>query len=269
MSFFFFQAEDGIRDHCVTGVQTCALPIYADADLAGVAAVAAASAITAASAVAAVPTVAGIGRPVPAEEPHALAAGTAPAQAAGAPALSLSADDAVLTVEIEIGQAGHALHPHLDVRRVAAGGTLDAVVSRLAVAAVEPVARIGFGLDAREAAAVEVGVARAARRRPAGPPPCDRGIRSADHLLGDDVARSDVWFDHQLLIGEIEHAGDDHRAVDRYGLQFHHLRSRLRRRRPRRRCACLQHVEQAGGDRGHLVVDDLHHFRGVQSRFAD
>src|SRR5437588_2774718 len=27
--FFFFQAEDGIRDHCVTGVQTCALPIFA------------------------------------------------------------------------------------------------------------------------------------------------------------------------------------------------------------------------------------------------
>src|SRR5260221_1187032 len=27
MLFFFFQAEDGIRDHCVTGVQTCALPI--------------------------------------------------------------------------------------------------------------------------------------------------------------------------------------------------------------------------------------------------
>src|SRR5947207_8386817 len=26
---FFFQAEDGIRDHCVTGVQTCALPILA------------------------------------------------------------------------------------------------------------------------------------------------------------------------------------------------------------------------------------------------
>ena len=25
--FFFFQAADGIRDHCVTGVQTCALPI--------------------------------------------------------------------------------------------------------------------------------------------------------------------------------------------------------------------------------------------------
>ena len=23
MFFFFFQAEDGIRDHCVTGVQTC------------------------------------------------------------------------------------------------------------------------------------------------------------------------------------------------------------------------------------------------------
>src|SRR5260221_8964122 len=24
-AFFLFQAEDGIRDHCVTGVQTCAL----------------------------------------------------------------------------------------------------------------------------------------------------------------------------------------------------------------------------------------------------
>src|SRR5260221_7958908 len=29
--FFFFQAEDGIRDHCVTGVQTCALPIFFEA----------------------------------------------------------------------------------------------------------------------------------------------------------------------------------------------------------------------------------------------
>src|SRR5205807_9848610 len=32
--FFFFQAEDGIRDYKVTGVQTCALPILAT--LAGV-----------------------------------------------------------------------------------------------------------------------------------------------------------------------------------------------------------------------------------------
>src|SRR3712207_7051960 len=31
-SFFFFQAEDGIRDIGVTGVQTCALPIYAGGD---------------------------------------------------------------------------------------------------------------------------------------------------------------------------------------------------------------------------------------------
>src|SRR5438105_9032945 len=31
---FFFQAEDGIRDPLVTGVQTCALPIY-EADWAG------------------------------------------------------------------------------------------------------------------------------------------------------------------------------------------------------------------------------------------
>src|SRR2546430_13018216 len=29
MVFFFFQAEDGIRDLTVTGVQTCALPISA------------------------------------------------------------------------------------------------------------------------------------------------------------------------------------------------------------------------------------------------
>src|SRR5688572_31498397 len=28
--FFFFQAEDGIRDLTVTGVQTCALPIFID-----------------------------------------------------------------------------------------------------------------------------------------------------------------------------------------------------------------------------------------------
>src|SRR5437763_15895382 len=28
MSIFFFQAEDGIRDTSVTGVQTCALPIW-------------------------------------------------------------------------------------------------------------------------------------------------------------------------------------------------------------------------------------------------
>src|SRR6266567_6771478 len=31
--FFFFQAEDGIRDLTVTGVQTCALPISQASDL--------------------------------------------------------------------------------------------------------------------------------------------------------------------------------------------------------------------------------------------
>src|SRR5438094_2880534 len=31
IGFFFFQAEDGIRDRTVTGVQTCALPILARA----------------------------------------------------------------------------------------------------------------------------------------------------------------------------------------------------------------------------------------------
>src|SRR5260370_42436998 len=30
MFFFFFQAEDGIRDSSVTGVQTCALPIFGE-----------------------------------------------------------------------------------------------------------------------------------------------------------------------------------------------------------------------------------------------
>src|SRR6266498_5086122 len=30
LCLFFFQAEDGIRDADVTGVQTCALPIYRD-----------------------------------------------------------------------------------------------------------------------------------------------------------------------------------------------------------------------------------------------
>src|SRR5687768_17890936 len=32
-SFFFFQAEDGIRDVAVTGVQTCALPISVRGEL--------------------------------------------------------------------------------------------------------------------------------------------------------------------------------------------------------------------------------------------
>src|SRR5690606_39817699 len=31
-NFFFFQAEDGIRDFHVTGVQTCALPILAQVE---------------------------------------------------------------------------------------------------------------------------------------------------------------------------------------------------------------------------------------------
>src|SRR5258706_8831695 len=35
---FFFQAEDGIRDWSVTGVQTCALPIYEADAKAGIAA---------------------------------------------------------------------------------------------------------------------------------------------------------------------------------------------------------------------------------------
>src|SRR2546427_12631976 len=33
--FFFFQAEDGIRDLTVTGVQTCALPIWGGTGSAG------------------------------------------------------------------------------------------------------------------------------------------------------------------------------------------------------------------------------------------
>src|SRR5256885_9459261 len=34
--FFFFQAEDGIRDYKVTGVQTCALPIFGRTFIEGV-----------------------------------------------------------------------------------------------------------------------------------------------------------------------------------------------------------------------------------------
>src|SRR5205823_10952564 len=33
--YFFFQAEDGIRDKLVTGVQTCALPILSNSALTG------------------------------------------------------------------------------------------------------------------------------------------------------------------------------------------------------------------------------------------
>src|SRR5258708_31591320 len=35
INLFFFQAEDGIRDDLVTGVQTCALPICGDAGRVG------------------------------------------------------------------------------------------------------------------------------------------------------------------------------------------------------------------------------------------
>src|SRR2546430_5527361 len=38
MLFFFIQAEDGIRDLTVTGVQTCALPIWGAVDADGLAA---------------------------------------------------------------------------------------------------------------------------------------------------------------------------------------------------------------------------------------
>src|SRR5688572_32967868 len=35
VEYFFFQAEDGIRDLTVTGVQTCALPIWVARPIAG------------------------------------------------------------------------------------------------------------------------------------------------------------------------------------------------------------------------------------------
>src|SRR5260221_3974715 len=50
---FFFQAEDGIRDHCVTGVQTCALPIFAFALAAALSACAPSALSTARSQIAA------------------------------------------------------------------------------------------------------------------------------------------------------------------------------------------------------------------------
>src|SRR2546426_6935952 len=39
-AFFFFQAEDGIRDYKVTGVQTCALPISSVTESSAAAAIA-------------------------------------------------------------------------------------------------------------------------------------------------------------------------------------------------------------------------------------
>src|SRR5256885_6624279 len=53
--FFFFQAEDGIRDYKVTGVQTCALPIYSSETNARLVAAAPVRPIAAPSAVSAVP----------------------------------------------------------------------------------------------------------------------------------------------------------------------------------------------------------------------
>src|SRR5260370_28710157 len=47
MIVFFFQAEDGIRDSSVTGVQTCALPIYKAGYLLAVCAICAATLVTA------------------------------------------------------------------------------------------------------------------------------------------------------------------------------------------------------------------------------
>src|SRR5687767_15967184 len=44
--YFFFQAEDGIRDKLVTGVQTCALPILRSANPAGVNSSASSSAVS-------------------------------------------------------------------------------------------------------------------------------------------------------------------------------------------------------------------------------
>src|SRR5216684_8262119 len=54
--FFFFQAEDGIRDVAVTGVQTCALPIFGTVSGSG-----AANAITIGSAT--IPAMIGAGMP--------------------------------------------------------------------------------------------------------------------------------------------------------------------------------------------------------------
>src|SRR5256885_4978065 len=65
-SFFFFQAEDGIRDYKVTGVQTCALPISGPPDPA-----------RAADRGAAVPRRAGAGRDAGAVRHPAHAAGKA------------------------------------------------------------------------------------------------------------------------------------------------------------------------------------------------
>src|SRR5256885_12173662 len=87
--FFFFQAEDGIRDYKVTGVQTCALPITQQA---------APSVRQADAANAASPHA-----PVPASSAVAAVAPTAAAASPGSPQLlqSMTRDLATLAQEVE------------------------------------------------------------------------------------------------------------------------------------------------------------------------
>src|SRR5699024_11606865 len=84
---FFFQAEDGIRDRNVTGVQTCALPIWSGSPpVMGHAAV---TSVTAATSVTAVQTASAIGEYQPAPRKAS--------RAATMPALS--------AVSVQIGRA--------------------------------------------------------------------------------------------------------------------------------------------------------------------
>src|SRR3712207_6985995 len=75
---FFFQAEDGIRDIGVTGVQTCALPIWGRTRRPALDAVVSSVAVTPATRP---------GRRLPAEVPSASRPEWGPASGAGRPAL--------------------------------------------------------------------------------------------------------------------------------------------------------------------------------------
>src|SRR5260221_10673156 len=85
--FFFFQAEDGIRDHCVTGVQTCALPI----SMIGVPAFTVRSTVKA-------------GTPIIAVRPNAISAEPAPGAAAVESVAFTASDAARRSEERRVGK---------------------------------------------------------------------------------------------------------------------------------------------------------------------
>src|SRR5688500_400283 len=112
--FFFFQAEDGIRDYKVTGVQTCALPIscvsYLLDDTTG-------EALWLTDERALAPSTRRLLPATTVREPDArLSPWAAPAQAGPAPRLALAAPQIEVLAE-RAGEAGRVLSLRLRSRR--------------------------------------------------------------------------------------------------------------------------------------------------------